>query len=528
MFRVPTVSADADCQTALCRLVTATGQPNPEDDERIRKFYEPTAYAPAWTRAGVVTEQAKALIDALSRANDKGLNAGDYDGSDWDGRLSQLDPAKAPSEPTLAEFDLALTASAMRYVSDLHFGRANPGLFHAASGTGEELTDLPAFLRQRLVDAADVKTALDSVEPPYPGYRRTRQALQHYIALAQQGALPTLTATVKPVEPGAPYSDAAQLGAILRRLGDLPADAPEPAKYDGALVGAVKQFQLRHGLDPDGRIGKTTFAQLNTPLSRRILQLQLSMERWRWVPHSFPRPPIVVNIPEFRLRALNAASQTDLEMKVVVGSAYGGHETPVFSADMKYVVFRPYWDVPFSIARSEIAPKLAKDHAYLQKNRYELVDAHEKVVDTPVNDAAIAQLRSGILRVRQVPGPENALGLVKFLFPNEHNVYLHSTPATELFSKTRRDFSHGCIRVEKPADLAAWVLQDKPEWTPEHIQDAMNGAETLQVTLDKPIPVLIVYATAVVLGSGEVRFFDDIYKQDARLELALAKSAHSR
>jgi murein L,D-transpeptidase YcbB/YkuD len=527
-FPASTASGDTDCETALCRLVTATGHTDtPEYDERIRKFYEP-GYTLAWTRGGAATDQAKALIDALRRADDKGLNADDYEGTQLDGRLSQLDPARNPPEPMLAEFDLTLTAAAMRFVSDLHFGRANPGLFHAAGGANEELADLPAFLRQRLVDAADVKTVLDSLEPPYPGYRRTRQALQNYIALARQGTLPTLNATLKPVEPDGTYSDATPLAAILRRLGDFPADAPDPVNFDGALVDAVRQFQRRHGLDPNGRIGKTTLAELNTPLTRRILQLRLSMERWRWVPHSFPRPPVVVNIPEFRLRALNAAWQTDLEMKVVVGSAYGGHKTPVFSADMKYVVFRPYWDVPFSIARAEIAPKLAKDHSYLEKNRYELVDAQGRIAIAPVNDAAVAQIRSGALRVRQTPGPENALGLVKFLFPNEYNVYLHSTPAQELFSKTRRDFSHGCIRVEKPEDLAVWVLQNKPEWTPARIHAAMNGAETLQVTLDTPIPVLIVYATAVVLESGEVRFFDDIYQQDAQLEQALAKVAQVR
>ncbi len=522
-------SDNGNCETALCRLVTSGRQaslawPDFSDyTERIRKFYEPSSYAFAWTRDGAATEQAKAMIAAFRRADAKGLRSEDYDAPRWDGRLYGL------SDGTLADFDLALTVSAMRYVSDLHFGRANPGLFHKPTDSDEAIADLPTFLRQRLAEGSDVKAALEGLEPPFPGYRRTQQALEKYLALANLGVLPVLPGTAKPVEPGAPYPAAAQLAAILLRFGDLPANTTlsnGSAVYDSPLVDAVKQFQLRHGLEPDGRLGKTTLAQLNIPISRRILQLQLSMERWRWVPHSFPRPPVVVNIPEFRLRTLNSAYQTDLEMNVVVGSAYGGHKTPVFSADMKYVVFRPYWDVPFSIARAEIAPKIEKDRAYLAKNRYELVSAAGGVVGQ--TDATVAQLRSGILRVRQVPGPENALGLIKFLFPNEHNVYLHSTPATELFAKTRRDFSHGCIRVEDPEGLAAWVLQaEKPEWTPERIHDAMNGNDTFQVTLSSPIPVLIVYSTAVVLASGEVHFLDDIYQEDARLEKIIATRSPS-
>jgi len=263
------------------------------------------------------------------------------------------------------------------------------------------------------------------------------------------------------------------------------------------LVDAVKHFQVRHGLDPDGRLGRATMAQLNTPLSHRIRQLELTLERWRWVPHSFSRPPIVVNIPEFELRALNDSYGTELEMKVVVGKAYR-HQTPVIAADMREVIFRPYWDVPRSIQRTELVPKLDQGASYLANNGYEIVTSQGTVVmNKALDDAMLAQLRSGRLRIRQTPGPKNALGLVKFLFPNEYDVYLHATPAPELFSKFRRDFSHGGLRVEKTQQLAAWVLGDQSEWTPERIAGAMNGTKTIQVTLARPIPVLIVYATAV-------------------------------
>jgi murein L,D-transpeptidase YcbB/YkuD len=244
------------------------------------------------------------------------------------------------------------------------------------------------------------------------------------------------------------------------------------------------------------------------------------LERWRWVPHSFPRPPIVVNIPEFRLRAYDDQYQPELEMKVVVGKAYL-HKTPVFSGTMTHLIFRPYWDVPLSIQRAELVPKIAKDPAYLAQNDYEIVNSKQQVVSSSTVSAdLLAQLRSGKLFIRQVPGEKNALGLVKFLFPNQYNVYLHSTPAKSLFLKSRRDFSHGCIRVEKPEELAQWALRGMPGWNMDHIQAAESGTDSIQVNLDKPIPVLIVYGTAVVEG-GEVFFFDDIYGHDAALEQLL-------
>jgi len=523
----------ANCGSALCRLVTTGSLSSLRwpifTDYRppIQGFYEPTGYAFAWIRDGMLTSQGNALMEVLRGADAKGLNSEDYDGPRWANRLARLHNADdPPQESDFAQFDLALTISAMRYISDLHFGRANPGLFHAGFDIEHERFDLPGFLRQRLMDATDVSAVLEGIEPPYAGYRRTQQTLQHYIAMDREDQGGMLPVPKKTVDPGSSYEGAAQLAGLLRRLGDLPADArtrPNSNTYDGPLVAAVKHFQVRHGLDPDGRIGKATLAQLNTPLSRRVQQLQLTLERWRWVPHNFPRPPIVVNIPEFVLRAVNDSYETELEMKVVVGKAYR-HQTPVFAADLKHVVFRPYWNVPLSIQRAELVPKLDRDPAYLAKNHYEVVTPQNKVVtDGIVDQPILAQLRSGKLQIRQIPGPENALGLVAFRFPNEYDVYLHSTPATELFKKSRRDFSHGCIRAEKPQQLAAWVLRNQSGWTEERIADAMNGTETLQLNLDRSIPVLIVYATAVVLENGEVRFFDDIYGQDVKLQELLAK-----
>jgi murein L,D-transpeptidase YcbB/YkuD len=318
-----------------------------------------------------------------------------------------------------------------------------------------------------------------------------------------------------------------RLVRLLRLLGDLPADAvpsADPQIYAGPVVDAVKRYQLRHGLQADGRLGAKTVQSLNTPLAVRVRQLQLTLERWRWLPHNFPEPPVVVNIPEFRLRAFDPDNRPVLEMNVIVGKAFG-HNTPVFADSMEYVVLRPYWNVTPTIQRSEIVPAIRKDRNYIANKGFEVTtQAGQIVTDGPINDDLLEQLRTGKLAVRQKPGPANSLGLVKLIFPNRHNVYLHSTPAPELFSQARRDFSHGCIRVEKPAELAAWALRNTPGWDLERIRQGMqSGKDNQQVNLAKPIPVLILYGTAIVDEAGSVRFFDDIYGQDKSLEKVLAK-----
>ena len=493
----------------------------------VTRFYELTGYSPVWVRDGAPSDAARAAIAVLQNAAAKGLDPEDYDGSRWANRLAGLRPAAAqPSDSAMVRFDLALTVSLMRYISDSRLGKVNPKLLDIGFDTGTKQSNLANVLLDRVVNAKDVRGALEQMEPPFPGYWRTQKALQAYIVLAQTESGEPLPATKKPIEPGDSYSGIARLRQLLLRLGDLQPSASVTDGsqiYEGALVDAVKRFQDRHGLDPDGRLGTGTVKQLNTPLSRRVRQLQLVLERWRWVPDVFARPPIVVNIPEFRLRAYDDHNQVELEMKVVVGKAYR-RQTPVFAGNMTHIIFRPSWNVPLSIQRAELVPKIAKDALYLAKNDYEVVNSHGDIVSSGMmTEELLAQLRSGKLAIRQAPGAKNALGHIKFMFPNEYNVYLHDTPSKSLFSRSRRDFSHGCIRVEKPEELAAWVLRDQPEWTLGRIREAENGENSRQVNLAKPIPVLIVYGTAVVREDGEVCFFEDLYKHDAALEEVLDK-----
>jgi murein L,D-transpeptidase YcbB/YkuD len=491
----------------------------------LQKFYEPAGYAPAWVQAGKPIPQALSLIDVFKDAWKKGLNPEDYDTSRWEERIRGLQGAA--SGPGVARFDVALTVCTMRYVSDLHIGRINPAHFKFGLSVEQKKYDLAELLRDRIKTASNLETVLDQVESPLGGYRRSEQALARYIELARSDDGEKLPDVTKPIAPGQPYAGVPRLTRLLRLVGDLPADATLQADsqtYGGPLVDAVKRFQRRHGLDDDGRLGPTTIKQMNVPLQDRVRQLQLTLERWRWLPSEFSAPPIIVNIPDFRLRVLDENNKVTMDMRVVVGKAMRA-QTPVFTRDMTYVVLRPYWNVPPSILRSEIIPAIQRDRGYIARKNFEVATYDGKVVTSgEVSDEVLAQLRAGKLMVRQKPGPSNALGLVKLMFPNEYNVYLHSTPSQELFSRTRRDFSHGCIRVEKPAELAAWTLRNNSGWTLERVQQAMqSGKDDATVSLTKKIPVFIVYGTALAYENGEVHFNDDIYGHDAQLAAALAK-----
>jgi len=494
----------------------------------VKEFYDSYGNSLPWVRGMEPQPQARQVIAILLQAGQKGLSADDYDGPRWNARLAKLKPAASqPSEADAVQFDAALTVCVMRYISDLHIGKINPKHFDFDLDVQAKKYKLPEFLKADVVDAPDVAATLAQVEPPYPGYQRTIQALDAYLQYAKDYNGQPLPAAGKPVAPGDTYPGVPQLAQFLRLVGDLPADANVPADatvYQGPLVDAVKHFQVRFGRTADGKITPQTLADLNTPLSARVRQMQLTLERWRWLPIGLHAAPIVANIPEFRLRAYDENFKVALTMNVVVGKAYN-HNTPVFEDSMEYLIFRPYWSVPYSITKAEFIPKIVRDPDYLEKKGFAVVDSRQQVVTSgPVSADVLQQLRAGKLFVRQNPGPKNSLGLVKFIFPNSYNIYMHDTPEQVFFSKTRRDFSHGCIRLEKPSDLAVWVLRGNTgNWDMTKVRAAMNGDAPQQVNLARPIPVLILYATVIVTEDGVVHFYDDIYGHDAALEKALDK-----
>jgi murein L,D-transpeptidase YcbB/YkuD len=320
------------------------------------------------------------------------------------------------------------------------------------------------------------------------------------------------------------------LRARLRILGDLAPDAPGAAvlggtpDYDAATVAAVKRFQARHILDADGVIGAATIEALNVPLSRRVRQLELAMERGRWLPRLADRPTVFVNVPLFRLWASDPVrGEEPLRMNVVVGKALTT-ATPIFLEEMEYVVFRPYWNPPPGIIAKEIVPHARRDASYLERENLEIVArGRDDAPALPGSPANLDAVLAGRLSIRQKPGPRNSLGLAKFIFPNAENIYMHGTPAQQLFSRTRRDFSHGCIRLEDPARLAEWVLRDNPGWTRERIEKAMQGERPAQVNLREHLRVVIFYDTVHVNSEGIVHFVGDIYGHDRALDEALAR-----
>jgi murein L,D-transpeptidase YcbB/YkuD len=499
--------------------------------DAVRKFYTQAANKLAWSQAGKPTMQAVELIAILEDADLKGLDKKDYDAERWPDRLKTLESSSIPSESALIKFDVALTVSAIRYGLDLHLGRVDPKALHKDFDPDTHTHDPGAYLWKNVVGAKSVKDALAPIESSYPRYQRTLVVLQKYMQMEKEEVPVSLSQTKKPVTAGQQYEDTTKLVHRLQFLGDLPPSVSvqeNSLDYSAAVAEGVKHFQHRHGLSASGRLGPETIGALNRPMSDRVEQLRLMLERFRWMPHRFAQPPIIVNIPEFVLRAYDSSLHPELVMPVVVGRALRT-ETPVLEKEMKYLIFWPYWNVPPSIARTEIVPKIAKDPEYLQKNDFEVTTySGEVVTGGGVNAEVLGQLRAGKLMVRQKPGTKNALGLIKFAFPNSDNIYLHSTPSQTAFGESRRDFSHGCIRVEDPRALAAWVLRNNPGWTRERVDDAFQAQKQEQVNLAHEIPVLILYGTAIANDDGQVFFFEDIYGHDKALAKLLAEAYTSK
>jgi murein L,D-transpeptidase YcbB/YkuD len=488
----------------------------------IQTFYDDRNYEVAWTRDGAPTPTALAFIQQFNDAAAKGLIPEDYDAPRWPERIQALNDKSADA---ISLFDVAMTVNVMRYISDLRVGRVNPQHFNFDINIADKKYDLAEFVSDNAVDSTDVPTLITSVEPDSDDYRKTEQALAHYLKLAKQQAdnptdpLPTVT---KPIAVGQTYP---ALEALLLRLqleDDASSDTALTAGiYNADLAAAVKHYQHRHGYTEDGKLTPQTIKSLNVPITDRVAQLQDSLERWRWLPDPYLHARLMVNLPEFVLRGYDPDHKLDFTMRVVVGKVMGDHDTPVFTHMMKYLVFRPYWNVPVDIARKELVPHIASNRGYLASKNFEVTDAK----GTVLADYTAKQVGQGGAMVREKPGPKNSLGLVKFIFPNQYDIYLHSTPAVSLFEQTRRDFSHGCIRVQKPADLAAWVLQGQGgDWDLAKVQDAMNnGSNNRTVSLKNPLPIVIFYLTARVDDDDQVNFFDDIYGYDAEMQKVFAK-----
>jgi murein L,D-transpeptidase YcbB/YkuD len=474
---------------AACAAQATSSRPY-DDRDWLARFYGPTQKTPAWQPA-----QAKAAVALLQGASEHGLRPQDY----------------AVDSALPEERDSALTRAMLHYLADLHEGRIASEYHTGQHHSFDPVEELRGALAKNSLPAA-----VAAAEPNIPIYKHVKATLAHYRTLAAtpQPALPPVAGGK--LEAGGSYAGIAALRAKLVYLGDLDPNAPRAQGYSPELVQAVKRFQARHGLEADGIIGRGTLEAMNVPLERRVRQLELTLERLRWLPDFAPGRVIAVNLPSFRLWAFDTSQELPLlAMNVIVGQS-AKTQTPLFIGTLRYVEFNPYWNVPRSIERDEILPKLAKNPAYLEQNDMELVGAGEPTQE--VNAATIEALKAAKLRVRQRPGPKNALGAVKFAMPNADNIYLHSTSARELFKRTRRDLSHGCIRVEDPAALARFVL---PNWEAGAIDTALAPGPMQIAKLPATIPVVLFYTTAIGGPDGKAYFAEDIYKRDAVLEEAL-------
>jgi murein L,D-transpeptidase YcbB/YkuD len=450
------------------------------------------AYAPLWHVQGQLTPAARAFIGQLQQVEARGLLLADYDGPRFAALATEHDERRLAADDAVARLDVALSATAARLASDLHVGRIAPAEVGYDLDVRGPTLDVAAAVA-RLATAPDASAALDQLEPPFRHYALLKSALDRYRALARAAGLTQLPPLPRrSVRPGESYSGAPALRRLLVAYGDMiePSAASSAAvpEFDPELVAAVVRFQARHGLDPDGVLGTSTFRALSTPIDARVRQIELSMERIRWLPPTLESPPIIVNVPQFRLFAFRTTQDYAadiLQMDVIVGSAFAGRRTPVFAADMRYVVLHPYWDVPRSILVKELLPEIRADTEWIARNRYEMVLGQgEDAIPQPVNAQSLQALAEGRLRLRQLPGSGNALGEVKFIFPNRHNVYLHDTP--------------------------------------ERLAAALADSATARINLPRPVRVFIVYGTALTVEAGQTLFFDDIYDQDARLNALLA------
>jgi murein L,D-transpeptidase YcbB/YkuD len=496
----------------------------PDYQLQLEQLYGQNGMLPLWVQVGKPTSQAQAMIASLAEADAQGLHAADYDAKllkTWATEIAQ-------NPRDIASFDVALSLSAMRYISNLYIGRVNPRSVNFGLNIEPKKVDWPNLL-QKIAQSEQPTTILHSLEPQFPLYVQLKTALTRYRQLLKD--FPELQFSFpEKFSAGARHKDVPTLRRFLYALGDLKEFNPNPARaevYDTSLVAAVKNFQQRQGLTADGVIGKSSLNFLNTPLTDRIGQIQLGLERLRWLPEKLSNPYLIVNIPSFQLFGIhdgNGLGQHDIQMNVIVGEAVDGRHTPVFHSTMTYIIFRPYWNVPYKISAKELLPLALRNPDYLARSNLELVSNFSP--NSPVYEPSynnIEMLATGALKLRQKPGPKNALGLVKFAFPNTNNVYLHSTPSKGLFQRARRDFSHGCIRVQDPVGLAEFVLADQGEWTRERIESAMNGKNSKTVTLKKGIPVYIFYSTVLANEEGQPHFYQDIYGHDSILQNLLDK-----
>lgn len=496
------------------------------DDPRLGRLYEPRAFLPVWLDASQsrLSQQGKVVVRTLAGAAQEGLDPARY-------RVAAIEAALTAGR--WRDLDVLISTGLLTYLDDVTNGRPEVRARGADLRGGATPTDAVVLFRDLLI-ADDFEAALGAAVPTHPQYRRLRETLAQLRQRAAAGGWPTVP-DGETLDPGMRDSRVAALRARLAATEGVALDVAEPAHFDPALEAAVRQFQQRHGLAVDGRVGRNTLAALNRSVGELIEVVQANMERWRWLPHDLGDRYILVNTAGYRMEVVENR-QSVLRMAVVTGMP--SRPTPMFSAPMRYLEVNPTWTVPPTIFAKDYLPKLREDPGYLWKQRITLYaswSANAVPIDPYLVDwhAVKASTRSLPYRLVQSPGPHNALGRIKFMLPNRHSIYLHDTPHRELFSRARRALSSGCIRLARPDELADLILKDAPGWDRERLDRTYASGETTRVPLARTWPVHIVYFTAWVDDEGEARFYDDVYRRDEALlrllhenDLLLAEEPH--
>jgi murein L,D-transpeptidase YcbB/YkuD len=493
----------------------------------VREFYQRRGDKPAWTDGRGPLEVSGQLVHAIAASGRSGLFPADYDSAGLAQeiqRLGQVPLGTPPKAGDLAALDVRATYTYFRMANHLLNGHIPPRSLDPVWRTSTRATNLAGNL-ETAIRERHIQAGFDELAPTDARYQRLEQAWDAYAKIALAGGWPAVPAgpSLRPGESGA------RVSALVRHLAmthDLPQGAT-PAVYDGNVGQAVRHFQARHGLTPTGLVDEPTLAALDVPVESRLRQIELNLERWHWLPRQLGDRYLLVNIPDYRLDVFEG-DRSVLSMAVVVGKRMS--PTPMFSDRAVAVEVNPYWNVPTSIARAEIAPKVAADPDYLDRSHLhvlsepgqngEEIDAHTVDWTDTSSDVTYA--------LRQDPGPDNPLGRIKIALPNPYDVYLHDTPAGHLFSAKDRDFSHGCIRVEKPLDLAAYLLQGSAEGSVQELQDLIASGENHWIALPHPEPVHILYWTAWVYPDGTIEFRNDVYGHDERLDQALRSGVVSQ
>jgi len=487
-----------------------------EIDAHIDDVYQAQEFRPLWVNGGGPGKQAGVLLAVIKAADTEGLNPEDY-------FLSRIEECwTAQDAVSLARLDILLTRALGAYVADAQEGRINPckidpKLFACARDANIDLVELA----EQALASADLRRFLELRVPAHERYRDLRAALARYHAYAAAGGW-------EPI----PEGKTLRLGmrdqrmpAIRKRLSiteDFTSEDLFSEIFDAPLREAVVRFQMRHGLDADGVLGKATRKAMNISVEALIRRIVINMEQWRWLSHDLGDTRVEVNIAGFVLDVFKSGNRV-LSMPVIVGKLL--HETPVFSGMMTYLEFNPYWSIPPSIAKNEMLPELEKDPHYLLERNIRVFRSWEagaaELDSTSINwnDAGDDIFR---YKLRQDPGPDNALGTVKFVFPNKYEVYLHDTPTPNLFGRSQRAFSHGCIRVSRPIELASFLLGGEEKgWAIDRIQAIIASRKPTVVRLEAPVPVHIAYRTVWLEADGSVHFREDVYGRDKLLEEAL-------